>query len=181
MAWLGMEEKYIELAYECGFSHAGKLNIKALNFRQEVRDMCEAGKCGAYGHSWACPPYIGTLEESAAKAAKYAHGIIVQTTGEMEDSFDFECMKDTEENHKKNFKKLLECIRKDIPDILPMGAGTCTLCKKCSCPDEPCRFPDKVITSMEAYGLVVSDTCRDSDMKYYYGNDTITYTSCILM
>ena len=34
---------------------------------------------------------------------------------------------------------------------------------------------------MEAYGLVVSDTCTDSGMAYNYGKNTITYTGCVLV
>ena len=34
---------------------------------------------------------------------------------------------------------------------------------------------------MEAYGLLVSDVCLKSGVKYYYGPKTMTYTSCILI
>ena len=63
---------------------------------------------------------------------------------------------------------------------LPLTAGSCTLCRKCTYPERPCRFPKKRFSSMEAYGLLVSDVCLKSGLKYYYGPKTITYTSCIL-
>jgi hypothetical protein len=34
---------------------------------------------------------------------------------------------------------------------------------------------------MEAYGLLVSDVCQKAGLPYYYGKQTITYTSCILL
>ena len=35
--------------------------------------------------------------------------------------------------------------------------------------------------SMEAYGLLVSDACTSAGLEYYYGKNTMTYTSCILL
>ena len=40
----------------------------------------------------------------------------------------------------------------------------------------PGMFP-----SMEAYGLLVSDACTSAGLEYYYGKNTMTYTSCILL
>ena len=77
--------------------------------------------------------------------------------------------------------ELVKELRKIYPNCLPMSAGTCTICSPCACPDAPCRFPDLAIPSMEAYGLWVSKVCEDSGSKYYYGPQTITYTSCILV
>jgi hypothetical protein len=34
---------------------------------------------------------------------------------------------------------------------------------------------------MEAYGLLVTQICTDNGMKYYYGPDTLAYTSCFLL
>ena len=39
-------EELIELALEVGFDHAGELNMGALDFRPEVRDMCSSGLPG---------------------------------------------------------------------------------------------------------------------------------------
>ena len=115
------------------------------------------------------------------RAQSYHRGILVQSTGNMEDDFDLECMMETENLQKNRFIKLVSELRKEYPDLLPMSAGTCTLCKPCSYPDAPCRFPDMAFTSMEAYGLLVSDVCKKSGLNYYYGPQTITYTCCILL
>ena len=34
---------------------------------------------------------------------------------------------------------------------------------------------------MEAYGLLVSQVCKDNDLGYYYGKDTVTYTGLMLV
>jgi predicted metal-binding protein len=94
---------------------------------------------------------------------------------------DFESMKEAEERHKKAFLKYAGTLRESWPKMLPLGAGCCKICNTCACPDEPCRFPEKRISSMEAYGIVVSDLCRKNGMDYYYGPNTIAYTSCFLL
>ena len=75
---------------------------------------------------------------------------------------------------------MVELFRTEDPDCLPMGAGGCNICKKCTYPDEPCRFPDKAFTSMEAYGLFVAAECKKAGLEYNYGPNTLTYSSCIL-
>lgn len=171
----------LELARSAGFSHAGELNVEGMQFVPEVRDMCAADRCHSYGKCWTCPPHCGTLEQTAEKARRYSRGILIQSTGQMEDDFDIECMMETEALHKQRFHALVKNVRTVYPDCLPMGSGTCTICQTCTCPDTPCRFPNEAISSMEAYGLVVSEVCRQSGMEYYYGPRTITYTACILL
>lgn len=175
------DKELIDLALGCGFDHAGELNVKALYFDPEIRKMCAADKCRNYGRCWTCPPYCGELDEITAKAAKYTRGILVQSTAQMEDDYDVEAIEEAANLQKKRFMALVESLREKYPDCLPMAAGGCTVCEKCACPDEPCRFPDKAIPSMEAYGLWVSKVCEDSGMKYYYGPKTITYSSCVLV
>lgn len=174
-------EALIKEAIDAGFSQAGQLNTEALVFMPEVRDMCSADLCKMYGKNWRCPPGCGSIEDAAAEASQYSYGIIVQTIGKMEDDFDYEAITETGEKHKTNFAALVKELKKRYPELLPMGAGTCTLCKTCTYPDAPCRFPDDSISSMEAYGLWVSKVCELSGVPYNNGKQTITYTSCYLL
>jgi len=77
------------------------------------------------------------------------------------------------------FLKMGKLIRQEYPDALCLGAGSCRICKKCAYP-EPCRFPEQAYSSMEGYGLFVTQVCRDNDVRYHYGERTITYSACIL-
>lgn len=174
-------EEILTLAKSCGFTHVGELNMDALEFMPEVRDMCAAGRCHKYGTSWTCPPGCGTLEEAAANAARYHRGVLLQTTAQLEDDFDIEAMQQAEVDQKQSFLAFVEQLRQEYPDCLPMATGGCTLCPQCTYPDAPCRFPKKAIPSMEAYGLLVSKVCEKSDLPYYYGPQTLTYTSCVLI
>lgn len=174
-------QKLIDEALKAGFSHAGELNNEALVFMPEVRDMCRADKCNQFNKKWTCPPGCGTLEAITDLAAQYSYGLIVQTTGVMEDEFDAETTVAAGKQQGENFIKFLDILKESCDDILPMGSGGCNICASCTYPDNPCRFPERAFPSMEAYGLWVSKVCELSDIPYYYGPNTITYTSCYLL
>ena len=174
-------DELFRLAEECGFTSWGKLDVSTLSFRQEVRDMCAADKCQHYNRSWSCPPACGTPEEMAERAKKFTSGILVQTVGQMEDSFDFETMQETAVKQSKNFARMYQELKKQYPDMFPMGSGGCSRCAKCTYPDAPCRFPELLTYSMEACGLVVNETCTANGLPYNHGKDTICYTGCFLL
>ena len=174
-------QNLIARALALGFSHAGPLDAATLLPRQEVRDMCAADRCRNYGKSWMCPPGTPSLEENRALLAQYKTGILVQTTGTPEDDFDLEGMLEIGRAHMRYFREMHRELRAKIPGVLALGAGGCGLCAACAWPDAPCRRPDEATTSMEAFGLVVSDTCRANGMKYNYGPGTMTFTGCFLV
>ena len=171
----------VEQAVAFGFSHAAVLNAGTLTLRTEARDMCAAGRCKSYDKSWACPPACGALEDIARMIAGYSTGLIVQTTAELEDDFDYESMQRAAQQQKEHFVAYREVLRQKWPGLMALGSGGCRLCPQCSWPDAPCRRPDEAIMSMEAAGLIVSDVCRANDIDYYYGKGTLTYTSCYLL
>ena len=174
-------EELKQLALDEGFTDVGQLNLKALVFMPEVRDMCRADRCHAYGKNWRCPPACGTIEEASARAAQYSFGLIVQTVGKMEDEFDYETIDKTGKDHAASFISMMRKLKAKYDDILPMGAGTCARCKTCTYPDAPCRYPEDSYSSMEAYGLWVSRVCELSGIPYNYGKNTIAFTSCFLL
>ena len=174
-------EDFVSLALETGFTYAAPVAMDALEFRQEVREMCSADRCRSYGKNWSCPPAAGSLEMIHTRAAGYTRGIIVQTKGDLSDDFDIASIRDIHVRHCKSFDALVRQIRTVRPGCLPMGAGACTRCRRCTYPDRPCRHPDKLFPSMEAYGLLVSDVCIRSGLEYNYGPGTMSFTSCILL
>ncbi|MGO5114115.1 DUF2284 domain-containing protein [Candidatus Avoscillospira sp. LCP25S3_F1] len=173
-------EALVALALETGFTHAAVADAAILKPMQEVRDMCAANTCHRYGVCWSCPPACGTLEECAEKLSHYSYTLVVQTVGELEDSWDYESIRDTEDRQKEYQQKLLPILREKLGNVMPLGVGSCRQCQTCSYPDAPCRFPEKAFSSMEAYGLLVSQVCTDSGLKYNYGPNTIAYTGCFL-
>jgi len=168
-------------AVDFGFSHAGWLDVTTLMPRDEVRAMCAADRCGAYGRSWMCPPGCGTLDESREVMRRFRTGLIVQTTAELDDPFDYETMMAANNLQSQRVAGFREVLEDGYPGLVALGNGACTLCPTCAYPDEPCRHPGRAISSMEAFGLVVSDVCASNDLPYYYGPGTITYTGCYLL
>lgn len=172
---------WIKFAKDVGFEDVCELNISALVVMQEVRDMCAADRCRIYGTNWACPPGCGSITDCAKRIGRYESGILIQTVGPLEDEFDIEGIGRANRLHDARFKTLARQLQKLLPDCLPLSAGPCTRCEVCTYPQKPCRFPRKRLSSMEAYGLLVSDVCTRSGMPYYRGPNTITFTSCVLL
>ena len=173
-------EKFLEMARAQGFETVAPLDVSTLKFLPEVRDMCAADRCQSYNRSWSCPPACGSLEEISEKCRAYTGGIIVQTVGKREDEFDFESIVEVNELNKKRFNALARAYSDAEIDNYAMGSGACQLCEKCTYPDDKCRFPDRMHSSMEASGLFVSQVCKDNGVKYYYGPDAICFVGCFL-
>lgn len=174
-------EELEQLGKKYGFTHVASLDCSTIELMPEVRQMCEADTCHMYGKNWSCPPGCGTLEECRERIERYRKGIIVQTVGILEDALDGEGMMETESAHKKNFYSMEKELRRKWPQMLAIGSGCCTKCAKCACPDSECRFPEEAFSSMEAYGMLVTQVCKANGLAYYYGPCTIAYTSCYLL
>ena len=159
------QTELLALAKSCGFTASAPLDPASIELKQAVRDMCKENTCGQY----------------RTQLSGYSTGLLVQTTGAIEDSFDFEGIQAIEQQHKQHFDAMHETLRPLYPKLLPLGAGCCTRCRDCTYPDAPCRFPEKMVSSMEAYGMLVLEVCKANGLSYYYGPDTMTYTSCFLL
>lgn len=142
--------------------------------------MCAADRCGKWGRCWSCPPACGTLEQAASRIARFDRGILVQSTAKLADDFDYDGIQALSRTHAQRFAALARQMRLLCTRTLPLSAGPCLVCRRCTCPDRPCRYPSRRISAMEAYGLLVSDVCVRSGLAYNYGPGTMTYTSCIL-
>lgn len=171
---------YAKAARESGFDTVAPMDPGTLSFLPEVRSMCAADRCRSYNKNWSCPPACGTIEAWAEKCSHYTKGLILQTVGDREDSFDIEAMMEAAEENKRQTDALADQLLAEGADFLLMSAGTCTRCEECTYPDAPCRFPEKLFPSMEACGLFVSQVCRDNGVAYNYGDEKIAYTCCIL-
>ena len=169
------------LAKKIGFEHAGALDPATIELKAEVREMCASGKGAMYDKRWSCPPGCGTLDECRELLKGYTRGILVQSVGELEDSFDIETMMETEAAHKERFYAMRRALVELGADALGAGAGCCTVCKECTYPDAPCRFPEQKMSSMESLGMLVVEVCKANGLPYFYGENTIAYTSCFLL
>lgn len=172
-------DRCVEAAKKLGFETAAVLDMSTLKSKPEVRDMCSANKCASYGKKWGCPPGCGTIEQCQEMMEHYTMGVLLQTVGQLEDSWDFDGIARIGGVHKERFEQLCEWMRQWGDPILPMSAGGCDLCEECAYP-EPCRDPERIRYSVSAFGLLVNEVCRDNGVAYYYGNDKMAFTGMIL-
>jgi predicted metal-binding protein len=157
-------------AYEIGL-----IETSALVFAPELYKACEANVCGNYNKCWTCPPAVGTLEEQREKILRWKYALVFTTKFDLEDSFDFEGMEKAREIH----NDLTADMREQFGGNPVYGAGGCNACGTCSYP-EPCRFPGRAISSIEAAGINVTSLSRAANIKYNNGPNTVTYFSMIL-
>lgn len=168
------------LALQIGFSEIVPLDIETMVPNPEVRKMCEQNSCGQYASNWSCPPACGTLETCQSRIRKYSEGVLLQTVGKLEDEFDGEGMIEIQDKHKANYLMMYRALQNNFQEILALGTGCCTQCKTCTYPGKQCNFPEYCISSMEAYGLLVTEICKRNGLQYYYGPKTISYVSGFL-
>jgi predicted metal-binding protein len=171
-----------QLALAAGATHAHARLTTGLRAEEEVRQNCLVNYCGKSNKSWTCPPHTGDLEALGARLLTYTDCVVLQSISNLEDSWDFEGMADAAHSHNSMVRSLAEEITKKFPnlEILPFACGSCDYCEKCTCPDEPCRFPDNAMSSVEAQGLDINALIKSVGLKYINGLDTVSYVGMIL-
>ena len=147
-----------------------------ISFSSELLKACKANVCGKYNSCWTCPPAIGSMEGQIEKIKAYSYAFVFTTKSELEDSFDYEGMTRAKEYHSRLTADMHERFGKTNPVY---GAGGCTICEKCAYP-EPCRFPEKIFSAIEAAGINVTELSRSGNLRYNNGKDTVTFFSMIL-
>lgn len=175
-------ELLVRLALESGANKAVIIPQEQIVTSPSFRNICASNGCGLYGKCWMCPPDIGDINVLMAEIRKYSHGLWYQTIGELEDSFDFEGMTEAGHRHMRVSQKLQSAVTGLLSaNSLHLTCGGCRLCERCTKVDnEPCRFPDKALSSLEGYGVDVYQTTKGTDLKYINGPDTVTFFGVIL-
>ncbi len=176
------EQTILSCCEELGAQCAALIPMEEMPFDPHLRAACEANYCGSYGKNWACPPGVGAIDEVIARAKEYRCALVFQTVGKLEDSFDFEGMTAAAQRH----SALAQEIRKKAGawiegPVLLLTAGGCDVCERCAkLEEQPCRFPDRMISSLEAYGVHVARLAKRCNMDYINGENTVTYFGALL-
>ncbi|SCM79023.1 putative metal-binding protein [uncultured Sporomusa sp.] len=176
-------DELVQAALAAKADHAAIAAVSAIKFVEEFRQACEQNVCRKYNTNWVCPPAVGAFAELKARACRYAHGLLFQTVHQMKSSFDWQGMMAAKKNHDKVFRDILAAVRNkhNLRDILPLNAGACEFCAKCSyLNNEPCRFPEEAFASVEAYGIDVIQLEKACGIPYYNGKNTVSYVGLIL-
>jgi predicted metal-binding protein len=147
-----------------------------IDFSPELYNTCAANACGNYNRCWTCPPAVGPLKTQKEKMTAFSSAFVFTTKSELDDSFDYEGMMRAKDSHNRLTAEIHERFGGSNPVY---GAGACSICKTCAYP-QPCRFPDKKISSIEAAGINVTELSRLGGLRYNNGENTVTYFSMIL-
>ncbi|MBQ3709057.1 MAG: DUF2284 domain-containing protein [Clostridia bacterium] len=177
-----VSEKLTKIALDAGAFRAGVISTDEVRTDAGFRKMCEQNLCGNYGRSWMCPPDAGPIEELMAEVRTYSFILVYQTVGELEDSYDFEGMMEAGARHNQVVNRVRNAMKAEpLSKVLHLGAGGCRMCEVCAKKTgEPCRHPELAMSSLETYGINVSELAKAAGMKYINGQNTVTYFGAAL-
>lgn len=158
------------------------VRVSDIIFSDQVRKYCEQNSCGQYGRNWACPPGVGPVSELKEKAGRFKHGFIVQTVHTLKNSFDLKGMMEDKKVHDRVMREVCNRAReKGLADFMCLSAGHCEICSTCTYQEgAPCRFPEKAMSSLEAYGIDVVRLAKDHGFPYHHGTGTVSYVGLVL-
>jgi predicted metal-binding protein len=158
-----------------GRSHErGVIAVAAIPFDDAFERSCRV--CVNYHTRWNCPPVLPSPGEQRNTIGVFGRALIFTTKHPIENSFDFDGMFKALGDHRLLTVELHERFGRSNPVF---GAGGCHLCKQCAWP-EPCRNPQKLVSSMEAAGIDVYKLSRIAGLAYNNGKNTVTFFGMIL-
>ena len=153
---------------------------KEIPFDLSVAEACKSNQCGKYGTCWTCPPAVGDWAELEKRICSYENAAVFTCKYDLEDSFDFDGMMEAQRGTMQLLYSIADAMREDGLAFWALGCGGCSICKKCTYPEAPCRFPEKAVVSVEACGIHVVNLSKNIGVRYNNGANTVTYF-CILL
>ena len=152
-------------------------------FDPAVQRMCVTHKfsCPNYGHSWACPPEAPYMKEELSKYRVFYlvyFGVnlddYVKTQRKKHPRWSEEVIRNSvfsskllQEGYERELTKFLDSYKEPYSEKRVFwSGGSCDLCKNPKdggCTHDagrPCRYPDQIHYSMEAVGILMSDTVK---------------------
>ncbi len=148
-------------------------------FSEDTVKACARNACGCYGTIWSCPPAVGKLSYLEKKIRAYPYVFFFSTCHELEDSFDLEGMDSARQEHTRLTEEIAEHF--SVPHDCVLGAEACNICKQCTYPSAPCRFPERQRRTVESHGIDVVVLCERTGLKYCNGQNTVTYFSLLFL
>jgi predicted metal-binding protein len=202
-----MDPKLKELhdfALKKGASHAKIIAPKKIEIDDRVQLKCRYPPCANYGKNRMCPPYTPPAKEVEGIVAKYRNAMLVQVEAQIPDKIKSRIKEDgaklvdmvKEEGIEYFDKKMLddwkrfhalitdierEAFKKGYYLSLGLVMGSCRLCDECD-PKQPCKHPYESRPSMEAMGIDVYRTAKNSGLGFEWNKkDGILYNGLVLI
>ncbi len=164
-----------------GAARAELIPASAVRTDRKYRAMCESNECGNYGRSWMCPPDVGGIDELIASLSAYGHVLVYETVTVLPHGGSFDEYMESGNAHNRFAQSLKPLLRSfGVENGLFLGVGGCRCCAVCAKKtDEPCRFPDRAMPSLEAYGIDVSALAAAAGMEYAFEKGRVTYYGAV--
>lgn len=140
-----------------------------VEFSERVRYVCET-ECPMYNTSWACPPNVGTVEECKARCLSYPSALLVTTVTEVEDIANIAETLATRGAHEALTHEITDYLRSLDQDVLTLSTESCAICAHCTCPDAPCRHPDRMFPCVESHGILATNLAEKLGIDFFNGN-----------
>ncbi len=174
----GKLDCYAEKAKSMGASRAGIVDAKNVVAENWVRLKCRYG-CGGYGKSLTCPPYSPTPDYTRKMVEEFSKGLLIQIR---------DISLQDEPRLSSKLKTIVADLEREIfldgyHKAFGMASGPCRLCETCDT-NHPCEHPHKARPSMEACGIDVYETARNSgfELEVVRSKDSLcSYTGLILI
>ncbi len=151
--------KYVERALSMGMTKARIISSENVVVKNWVRIKCQYG-CGGYDKRLTCPPYSPTPEYTRKMVDEYSKVLLMQ----IED-----IPPEREMRLSRKLKSVVAKLEREIfldgyYKAFGMTSGPCRLCRTCNT-KKPCKYPYEARPAMEACGIDVYQTVRNSGLR----------------
>ena len=174
--------RVVEFASQLGIQTCLEFRSEILAPEERIRAFCLENKCGNYGNNYMCPPYVGSLEEIRIRLKKFKRGVLMQYARCLDVRGDREGVRQTKVDFHNKILGVEEFLRgMGINQVWGMIGGSCGLCDVCRAEvSEPCPYPDKARSSLEAIAVDVLALLDKLGLDSKFHADRITWTGCAL-
>lgn len=152
-------------------------HTKLINAKTYINNYCKplefvvyCKACNKFNKCWACPPFSYDPIQLLNKY-KFTYVIGTQVILEAEDveqTYDSKQQRELLDkvmfDVRQKIDPVLMKIEGNFKDTLALFAGTCHLCPELGCTrslNKPCRYPNQIRPSLEAYGFDISKTTSE--------------------
>lgn len=171
------------LARQHGIAVCRDVDPRLLRPEERIRALCREDKCGNWRKHHMCPPLLGDLRRAHELLERYAHGVLLQWSRELDAKHDRAGV----ERSKVDFHRLILAVEEGLRARGFGGAfgligGSCGLCAPCTAArGEPCPLPHEARPSLEALGVDLLSLLARLGLDAAFHPDRITWTGCVLL
>lgn len=156
-----------------------------IEINESIRDLCKIpfseykNGCPNYKNCWSCPPFSLSSQVLIINLSKFNYfyiafselrlDILAQKLRENHSCWSEKQIYNSRYYSKTIYNKLnnfLDSVSTKFPNTYILSGSSCKICKNghyhgCTCPNDRCRFPERMRYSMESVGINVFKTLEN--------------------